>query len=221
MDYNQVRTVEKRSAEEQVVEILREYILSGTLKAGARITETPLAERLGVARGTLRTGLHKLATEGLVIQTPYIGWQIANLTNDDLWEIWTLRGSLESLAARIVAEQKDPAVFSEIKRVFDAIVQACDAGDAVLATKLDFELHRTIVIGAGHQRLVQQYLLNEQQIRLYIATANERVHSNLSELIEEHSTLVDAILSGNAETAAQAAWSQNENLSKEAKPEKI
>ena len=55
----QLRPVSKLSAEQQATESLRESILSGHLKPGERITETALADKLGIARGTLRTGLNR------------------------------------------------------------------------------------------------------------------------------------------------------------------
>ena len=59
---------------------LREHILSGAVKPGARLTETPLAEQLGIARATLRISLHRLASEGIVVQIPYTGWQVVTLS---------------------------------------------------------------------------------------------------------------------------------------------
>ncbi|MCX7865321.1 MAG: GntR family transcriptional regulator, partial [Novosphingobium sp.] len=65
--------VQKRSAEVQAADKLREAIVSGRIPLGARLTEVSSAEQLGVARSTIRTALHQLVQDGLVIQVPYTG----------------------------------------------------------------------------------------------------------------------------------------------------
>lgn len=99
MSFDNLRPVARQSTEIIVTDTLRDYILSGEVAPGERLTEIALAEQLGVARATLRTALHRLTSEGIVVQTPYTGWHVASLSAQDVWEIWTLRGSLESLAA--------------------------------------------------------------------------------------------------------------------------
>ena len=66
----------KKSAEAQAIAILRAEILRGAIKPGARLTETKLAGKLGISRATLRTALHQLTVEGLVVQTPYTGFNL-------------------------------------------------------------------------------------------------------------------------------------------------
>jgi DNA-binding GntR family transcriptional regulator len=95
--------ITKRSAEVQALDQLRVAILSGTFAPGARLTETALAEQLATSRATIRTALHHLVAEGLVIQVPYTGWKVTRLTADDAWELVTLRASFEALAASLAS----------------------------------------------------------------------------------------------------------------------
>ncbi|ABY99107.1 TPA: GntR family transcriptional regulator [Pseudomonas putida] len=205
----QLRPVSKLSAEQQATESLRESILSGHLKPGERITETALADQLGIARGTLRTGLNRLATEGIVVQTPYVGWQVAELTADDIWEIWTLRGSLERLAATLVAKQGDAQVLQAIEAAFLALQKACAKGTRKAINQCDFTLHQAIIEGTGHQRLIRQYALVQQQVRWVINTTNLLMHTSPETILEQHQAFVQAILKGESETAGELAWQHN------------
>ena len=54
----------------------------------------------------------------------------------------TLRGSLEGLAARLVAEAIDEAKAARLAQVFDDLVEACQVGDALLVAERDFALLR-------------------------------------------------------------------------------
>jgi len=207
---NSLRPVQKQSAEAQTTDNLRAYILSGALQPGARLTEIPLAEQLGVARATLRTSLHRLAGEGIVVQTPYTGWSVTELTPEDVWELWTLRGSLEGLAAKLAAERMSPVLRATIEKARDALAAACATGDVRKANDADFALHRTIISSVDHRRLQKQYKLVEQQVRLYIATSNMLAADNLPQIVTQHEKLLDAILSADPVRASAEAWNHNE-----------
>src|ERR1035437_6485242 len=156
-----VRPVVKQSAESLTTDGLREFILSGAVKPGARLTEISLADQMGVSRATLRTGLHRLASEGIILQIPYTGWQVAELNAHDVWELWTLRGSLEGLAAKLAAESKEVEAREKIEEAYDRLVGACSRNNLKKVSECDFALHRAIVEAAGHRRLEQQYRLVE------------------------------------------------------------
>jgi DNA-binding GntR family transcriptional regulator len=205
-----IRPVEKQSAEAQATDSLREFILSGAAKPGSRLLEMSLADQMGIARATLRTGLHKLASEGIVVQIPYTGWQVARLTADDAWELWTLRGSLESLAAKLAAESGDTAGRENIETAYDDLANACRRSNLKKISETDFALHRAIVEASGHTRLLQQYLLVEQQVRLYISSSNDLVKEGPSAILEQHRPMVEALLNGDSAMAAQQAWLHNE-----------
>ncbi|PVZ41217.1 GntR family transcriptional regulator [Pseudomonas sp. CC120222-01a] len=209
MKPTQLRPISKLSAEQQATDSLRESILSGYLKPGERITETALADQLGIARGTLRTGLNRLATEGIVVQTPYVGWEVAKLTPSDVWEIWTLRGSLERLAATLVAQKKDAEVLSKVKNAFDTLLNACEKGSTKTINQCDFALHQAVIEGTGHQRLIRQYALVQQQIRWVISSTNVLMHPTTDTILEQHKAFVQAILDGNSERAGELAWLHN------------
>lgn len=205
-----LRPVAKHSAESQATDSLRDFILSGSLRPGARLTEVALAEQMGVARATLRTGLHRLASEGIVVQIPYTGWQVAKLSAEDVWELWTLRGSLEGLAAKLAAQSTDPAVKRGIRAAHEALLAACAAGNMEAISDADFALHRTIIDLVGHSRLKRQYQLVEQQVRLYILTSNSFVADGPEDIVRQHRPMIDALLAGDAAGAAEAAWQHNE-----------
>lgn len=204
-----LKPVVKLSAETQTLENLRNYLLSGAVKPGARLTEMSLAEQLGVARATLRASLNRLVTEGIVVLTPYTGWRVAALTEGDAWELWTLRASLEGLAAKLAAESMSPDRRTRIGQAMASLVVACGDGDVRSASDADFALHRTIVESIGHSRLERQYLQVEQQIRLYIMTSNALV-GDLGQIVSQHEPLVEALLRADPELAAREAWIHNE-----------
>lgn len=210
MTISKLRPVTRQSTEAIVTENLRDYILSGEVEPGGRLTEIALAEQLGVARSTLRMGLQRLAVEGIVVQIPYTGWQVASLSPQDVWEIWTLRGSLESLASRLAAARDEPEVRDRLDRAIEDLLAACQSGDLRAMTDADFALHRAIVESSGHQRLASQYRVVEQQVRLFIATSNKHVAAGPEDIIAQHEPLIAALRAQDPEAAARAAWEHDE-----------
>lgn len=84
---------------------IREMIVRGELRAGDRLAEAPLAERLGISRTPVRQALPVLAQEGLLAEHETRGYIVRGFSRNDILDAIDLRGALEGLAARRVAEQ--------------------------------------------------------------------------------------------------------------------
>lgn len=193
----------KQSLEAQAADLLRRQILRGELKAGERLLETPIADRFGLSRGTIRAALRRLIEEGLVCHVPYTGYQVIELSDHDLWELYTLRGALESLGTQLAALRIDPHGIAELRCAFAQLQAAADSGDHEAADRLDRELHKLIVRLSGHERLLEHYMRVENQFRVYIALSNREVDAR--EICESHRDLVDSICAGDAERAEKLA----------------
>jgi GntR family transcriptional regulator of vanillate catabolism len=104
---------------------LRELILGGELKAGARIAELWLVERLKVSRTPVRLALVKLAEEGLLDALPSGGYAVKDFSEADIHDAIELRGTMEGLAARLAAERGvSPVLITEARECLDRIDEA-------------------------------------------------------------------------------------------------
>jgi DNA-binding GntR family transcriptional regulator len=200
--------LDRRSLDHRVADILRGQILSGALPPGHRLVETALAESLAISRGTLRAALRALTHEGLVAQVAYTKWMVPELSPADAWELYTLRGSLEGLAARLVTERQRPDAIASVKDAFDRLESAVAAESHAEVAEADAGLHKSIVMAAGHARLHEQYRLLEQQIRRYILLTNAAI-IDLHQMVPAHQPLVEAIMIGDVESAARLAQEHN------------
>ena len=189
---------------------LRERILKGDLPPGGRLTEVQLSNQLQVSRATVRAALNHLAAEQLVDLIPYTGWSTRALTAHDAWELYTLRASLEGLAASIASEKITPENGKQLVICLGLLADACAADDASAIAAADYELHVCIIELSEHKRLREQYMSLEQQVRRYIALSDELL-INKSDIYQQHRPLVDAILRGDSNVADEIA--KNHNLS--------
>ncbi len=196
-----MKSVVKVSAEAQAIAIMREQIVSGALPPGSRLVEMDLSASLQVARATLRQALHHLAQEGLIVLIPYTGWMVVDLTAGDAWELYTLRAALETLAAKLTAAKMSDVGRKKLQMAMAKLAKEASAGSLPEAAEADFSLHETIVALAGHRRLVEQYRIVGQQVRMFIASSDALLVSGQA-LIEQHQPIVDALLAGDGPRAA-------------------
>lgn len=205
-----MKAIVKRSAEHLATDAVRAEIVSGRIPLSARLTEMQLSEKLSVSRATVRTALHHLTNEGIVVQTPYSGWAVTSLTSRDAWELYTLRASLEGLAARLASINLKKQGRSDLEAIFKTLRVAVRRRSAAEVAKADFSFHQQIVLLADHHRLAQQYRLVEQQVRMSIASTNALL-PDLSSVIEQHRPIMEALLERRPEEAARLSQLHNQS----------
>ena len=137
----------------QVLEGLRQAIVSGRLAPGARLTERELTELMGVSRTVVREALRQLESEGLIANIPNKGPVVRTLTLDEARDLYSIRAVLEGFAAKLFAEKASEGQVAELAAALDKVVAAYDSDDsnAVLETKNAF--YRVLFEGAGSETL--------------------------------------------------------------------
>lgn len=88
-----------------VVTALRQLIIDGRYASGARLAEIPVAQVLGVSRTPVRLAFRTLEQEGLLEKTGKRGLVVRAFTEADVLCAIEVRGALEGLAARRLAER--------------------------------------------------------------------------------------------------------------------
>ena len=76
------------------------------MKAGERLSELALVERLGVSRTPIRTAMMRLEQEGLTHPIPTGGFAVSAFSEQDIHAAIEIRGTLEGLAARLAGERR-------------------------------------------------------------------------------------------------------------------
>src|ERR1043165_7167492 len=113
-----------------VYERLRDAILSGELKPGARVNVDALARQLGTSTIPLREAVQRLPTQGLVVQpNPHAGAQVAPLSLREMRGVYLARGALEGLAARVAATTVSDAELAELQEMHEQMRQRLVDGD--------------------------------------------------------------------------------------------
>jgi GntR family transcriptional regulator of vanillate catabolism len=134
-----------------VVATLRKLIIEGHYAAGARLAEIPVAQALGVSRTPVRLAFRSLQQEGLLQTAGKRGFVVRAFSEQDVQCAVEVRGVLEGLAARRLAERgMSEAVQAALKACIDEGAQVLGKGrltqHAVGAwSRINNVFHRTIV----------------------------------------------------------------------------
>jgi DNA-binding GntR family transcriptional regulator len=103
------KKLERSTAAAQVLDALRERILSGALSGGEQLRQERLAEELGVSRVPVREALNQLEAEGLVRLVSHKGAVVTRLSLDELREAYEIRAQLETWLLRLsLADLAEP-----------------------------------------------------------------------------------------------------------------
>jgi GntR family transcriptional regulator of vanillate catabolism len=185
---------------------IREMIARGDLVRGQRVTEVELAQLLGVSRTPIRQVLPMLEVEGLLARVGARGYEVRDFAEKDVMDSLDVRGTLEGLAARTVAEQGPSDALLEQLR-------ACLAeGDALIADgipgdqqdrypEMNSRFHE-LIIAAADNEVIAQTLRNIHSRSLPFVAPNAPVfnHAQREALVDiirnahvQHHAIVDAL----------------------------
>ena len=201
--------IKRTTLDNQAASAIRRRIIEGKIKPGARITEMALSDEFELSRGTIRAALRQLMSEGLITQVPYTGWEVAPLSAEDAWELYTLRSALEALAAGLAAIAISDQTVKQITHAMEQLKLACEKKNTKKAARADFDLHVTIIRLSGHTRLEEQYNLIARQVQRYIFTSDMLLPDQF-ELVAQHEKMVQAILECDQKLAETLARAHNE-----------
>ncbi|MBB4918908.1 GntR family transcriptional regulator [Streptosporangium saharense] len=185
---------------DRVRDELRQRIIDDVYPPGTRLVETEIAAQLGVSRLPVRESIRALESEGFVRTIPRRGAVVAELSEQDVEELFDVREALEVLASQQAATRATKAELRRVRGILDRARKALDSGDRVALGEANEAFHDEI-LKLSHNVLLQT-VLEPLQGRLHWLL---RQTGDPYDLFEEHSAWFEAIASGSAELAAEHA----------------
>lgn len=181
---------------EVVLERLSEAIITGQLRPGDRLVETTLGKQLGVSRVPVREAMRHLEQVRLVDKIPNGGTFVSRLTASDIEELYTIRSQLEGLAARLVAAAHDPKAIAQLEAILEQTRTAAAANNlsAVIASDVDF--HSALITLSGHKLLGTVWEPVSVRLRRFLLLKRQRLYRTLSEAVQMHEPIAQAIAAG-------------------------
>lgn len=189
---------------EQIAHALRAALVAGEMRPGTLYSAPALAAEFGVSATPVREAMLDLAKEGLVESVRNKGFRVTELSDRDLDEITWVRNLIEVPTVVHIAEACDETLAPRVEAlrgVAREIEQRAEAGDLIAYVEADRRFHLELLSLAGNRHLVEVVRDLRARSRLYgLQTLADR--GELATQAREHEELVDLILAGEAEAAA-------------------
>ena len=197
---------------------LREMLLRGDFRPGERLSELPIAARLGVSRTPVRLALERLALEGMLDAAQGGGFTVRTYTLVEIWDAIELRAVLEGTAARLAAERlTHPRELDVLRSYSDQIDALRPRFEISPAPSLEILLQYCDLNDKFHASLVElarstmlRWTLGRLQGVPFAAPSATIIPEGLATFLgvalEQHHQIIDAIAErdpGRAETVAR------------------
>lgn len=180
-------------ASETAYQKIRDFILQGDAAPGMQLTEEKLAEIAGVSRTPVRDAVQRLENEMLLVRSESKRLSVADWSDGEIDEMFTLRAMLECHAAERAASRMDEESIKRLKDINSNLKRAIGQTQPDMATFLDAnrKFHDLILVRARSPRLSKMLpaLIEQPVVR---RTANQYSKADLEQSGQDHDELIAA-----------------------------
>lgn len=184
---------DQRTLSDDVAKIIRKMILNGELAAGAWINQAQLAEKFNISRGPIREALKLLQNEGLIKHETNKGTFVATLSDQDAFEIYTLRALIEGEAAQLALPHITDQDLEELEDYIEEFSEAMHNHDIEHQVQCDIRFHGKIVAASRHNRLISIHKHLDTQVGVMYLTIANQVPMRVEQVVNNHRVLLDAL----------------------------
>lgn len=174
---------------DRALEQLQELIITGDLTPGTKLSESKLADHLGVSRATLREAMSRLCEVGLLVYTPYKGTFIRSLSKIDLEEMYSFRSTIEKMAFRLCWDKRDRIALADLEMRNDRLKECIETGDAYGTIISEQNVHSWCYELSGHSLLQQTWMRLRSNLQYYFAL-HQKAHGRVGPVREAHDPYV-------------------------------
>jgi DNA-binding GntR family transcriptional regulator len=197
--------IQPRTLRAEIVNMLRDAIVSGKLGPGEHLKESVIAKQMSVSRIPVREAFRQLEQEGLIVSIPNQGSFVKVFDEKDIREIFTLRGALESLACELVLSNGplQPEDLEHLEKYIERQREAIDAGDFDRLTRLDMDFHEFICKKSDSERLLKTWRSLRTQVQV-LFHQRFRTYDWIPHTVEvDHAAILEALRRGDVQQIAQ------------------
>ena len=159
----------------------------------------------------MHAAIERLEAEGLVTLAPQQGVVVREISLQDIVNHYQLRQALEPFVVRRLAGRLTSAQVDLLKNNQARHRAALDAAQLVANIQVDAEFHHLLCEFLGNDEIthVMQQLRDRVQRTIYRIA--KQFPERITDAYDEHKAILDALVSGDEEGAAELAYDHLEN----------
>ena len=200
--FAQPQSILRRSLHLEVVQSLRELILTGEFEPRSRVNEVALCERFGISRTPLREAIKLLAAEGLLELLPNRGARVAALSDLEIAEILQVIGPLEAAGAELACGRITEGELAAIETAHLDMVDAWKAKDYDRYFARNRQIHDAIMAASGNGALQAVYRSLSGRVQRARFSAH-KTDEQWARAIDDHNLMIILLRRRDATALAQ------------------
>jgi len=191
----EIDAVDDGSLTQRAYRRIEELIVTLQLSPGEVLSETVLAERLGIGRTPVREALQRLAREGLVTILARRGILVSDLDVRRQMKLLEVRRELERLLARLGARRANADERAAFALIATGMREAAENNDEMQFMRLDRQLNLLMCRAARNDFITSAMTLTHGQSRRFWFQHHSEV-GDLAVCARLHARLASTISSG-------------------------
>lgn len=187
----------RQTAKERVYNVLRDWIVEGTLVPGEKVNDMEIAAYFGVSRTPVREAIQLLADQRLIDIFPGRESRVAPTDQAKLLEVYIIMAELHALAVRFAYDKITPEHILELEQVNERMAQAWRAHDREQIRAADEQFHQVFFRLADNDflsRFANTLLAHVRRMENLFFTLN-------GNSVTEHEALLEALRKKDLELA--------------------
>ncbi len=173
-------------------------ILTGELKPRERLVESELIAKFNVKRFTIRKAIQELAHLGFVEFTPNKGARVADISDEELEDLYCVRVNLELLAAELLIKKITPEKLSILWRIHREYTAAIENGIIEQMVLKNEEFHQTLYLMTENRFLADN--LDRLKNGIFALRYNAYLSLGMPQVsVAQHESIIRALENGDIE----------------------
>lgn len=180
---------------------LREAIITARIKPGAALSETDVAQAMGISRTPVREAFARLFEEGLIEISPQTGTRVSLIDMARVREAIFIRSTLESAVLARADAEPQPGVLDELELLVRSQERSRDNNDMAALHRADMAFHAGLMNAFGVPRAwtaCQHVSADMMRVQFLIGLRPDHIAA----IVSEHRAILDSVGQGDFKAAS-------------------
>ncbi|MDO5406840.1 MAG: GntR family transcriptional regulator [Eubacteriales bacterium] len=196
------KTELRKSAKNIVYDTLCDWIISGELLPGEKLSDTELAAYFEVSRTPVREALQMLENQNLIVVLPGRATIVSEIHRSDIEKCYLPLAEIQALAVKIATPKLTDNDISELEKTQQQFFDACTSGYMDGITQCDERFHDIILNVADNKYMTSfSHILSLHIKRIRYHYFHYEAWRKQS--AAQHHEILNALKSRNAEQASE------------------
>lgn len=191
-------TILRPTLAQQVADKIVEAVAAGAIRPGERVTDSDIAQRLGVSRNPVREAMKMLEAQGIIVSSPHRSTHIVAFDQKKVEDIARARVAIEKIAfgEAAAAYAADPGLLAELDRIIETMEQCARRKDLNGVTKADLAFHRAVCVASKNKIVLTLWETIARHMRISFNLEIQEDPAPPEEIPQHHRALRNALARG-------------------------